>query len=107
VLIYLIVGRLAITREHKTLLIVFVAMSVLLPAYMGFKLWQLHQHAADYPNVTYLQFVITGGIATVVRVAMLIFARLCYLNFGKGLANSVFRRQPNPRDYVLPLCAVL
>jgi hypothetical protein len=87
----------------------FGVFTVVEPTYIGYKLYDLHSNPDLYPNASFFQFVVTGGIAVVIRVFVLVFAIKCYRNFDKGLRNQVFLRQQSlsvtsPTEYVKPLC---
>lgn len=90
--IFLLLGWFAITTERSLLLWLFIALAALQPAYIAFKAWSLAEHPDLVPaNVTVTQFAVLGSLCIGLRIAAVISAFRCYLNFGKGLKTIVFQ----------------
>lgn len=79
------------THERKGLIALFCLTSIVQPAYIGWRLYDLDIHQSTLPaNTTYPQFAIIGGLCLLLRCGLVAAAWLCSRDFGKGLKQMVF-----------------
>eukprot|EP00808_Paulinella_micropora_P004010 g81237.t1 len=71
-------------ESYKAMWLV-LCFSVIEPAYIGYKLYQLDANPKDYPQVSYNQFATTGGAAILIRFMLIVSAWKTKHNFGRGL----------------------
>lgn len=92
---WLILGFAFVQRESTRLGWFFFIFSVLEPAFIIYKLISMHSGISDnedddYPVFSWREFLLTGCLALVVRLACLGFGVLCWRNFDLGLRDKMW-----------------
>lgn len=110
-LVWTLLGWSAATLEKRGLMIVFLLLSPLQPAYVVSQLIYYDDHKDLLPEaVTINQFMIMGCLAIAVRGGLLYASVRVYLGFGQGLLMRVFakantRRRPLSQTAAHPVGA--
>eukprot|EP00164_Ancoracysta_twista_P000403 GFYU01000549.1.p1 GENE.GFYU01000549.1~~GFYU01000549.1.p1 ORF type:complete len:318 (+),score=65.70 GFYU01000549.1:48-956(+) len=77
-------------RESRHVMLAWIAFALVEPAYIVQKIMQIEDDHFNRDKVSPLQFLITGCIALVVRVALVVLGVLVMRNFKKGLRERAF-----------------
>ena len=89
-LVWLSLGILGVRRESLRYMQAFALLTILQPAYIASKLYEVHTDSSEYPQHTFEQFVITAAFAVVCRVCVLVWAGKVTRNFGSGLKERLW-----------------
>jgi len=85
------IGARGVRRESMRAMYVFFSFALVSPLYIVYTLADMHSHPDDYSvDVSFGQFLVTGSIACVVRVCLLVNAVWTTNNFGQGLKEHYF-----------------
>lgn len=84
-------GWLAVTNERLVETIVFMIVSLFVPAYVGWSLWNVWTHPQQLPpTVSFSLFGSFGGLFVATRVIMLWQAAVCTHYFNKGIFKMLW-----------------
>jgi hypothetical protein len=98
-LCWLLLGFAFVQRESRRLAFAFFAFATLEPAFLTYKLiaMKLDNSTSDdqldqreYPVFSWNEFLLTGCLAVVVRLACIVYGVLCMRNFGLGLLQKMW-----------------
>lgn len=97
-IIFAMIGWIAITHENKGMVYVFCVTSLMQPAFVAYRIYDLDIHQNQLPeNVTFPQFAIIGGFTLLLRFALVSMGILCSFDFNKGLKQMVFDHEETKR----------
>lgn len=85
------IGWIAVTNERTAETVVFVTLSLFLPAYVGYSLWNVWEHPGQLPpTVQFSLFGSFGGMFFVTRLLTLVQTWRCAADFGKGIFSMLW-----------------
>jgi hypothetical protein len=95
-LVWLLVGFALVQRESRRLAPVFFAFAVVHLGILVYKLIEIHVHFArgTDPAFSIDEFMVTGLLAILVRIATIICSALAMRNFGLGLREKMWNAIP-------------